>query len=87
MSRTLRWSAIVLVLACLTAGTAQAGPLAQLRPEIAVPDVGSRVVVAVWDRLVSLFRPVESKPAPAPSGSRQKDSCSGDPFGRPINCH
>jgi len=85
MSRTLRWSATVLVLACLTAGTAQAGPLAQFRPEIAGSDVGSRLV-AVWDRLVSLFRPVEAKPAPAPSGSRQKDSCSGDPLGRP-NCH
>lgn len=84
MSRTMHWSATILVLACLTAGTAQALPLARSRPEIAVSEVGSRLVAAL-DWLVSLLRPTESKPAPTASGPLRKDSCSGDPMGH-SNC-
>jgi hypothetical protein len=81
MSRTMGWSAIVLVLACLTAGTAQALPPAQSRPEIAVPEVGSRLAAA-WEQFVSLFRPADSKPESAiPSSSPQKGGCSTDPQG------
>ena len=83
MSRTMRWSVLVLVLACLTVGTAQALPLAQLRPEIVVPDVGSRLVAA-WDRLVSLVRPVESKPAGRALQPQRKGGCSKDPNGHPC---
>ena len=86
MSRTMRWSATVLILACLTAGAAQAWPLAQSRTDFTAPEVGSRLE-AVWDWLVSLFRPIESKPAPALSNSSEKDACSADPMGRPGNCH
>jgi hypothetical protein len=86
MSRTMRWSTTVLVLACLTAGTAQALPLAQLRPEIATPDVGGRLVGA-WERLISLFGLGDSKPAPTPSAPPAKSSCSADPTGRPVNCN
>ena len=86
MSRTMRWSATVLVLACLTAGAAQAWPLAQSRTEFAAPDLGSRLEAA-WDWLVSLFRPVESKPDQVPSDPLQKDACSIDPIGRLISCN
>ena len=85
MSRIMRWSATVLVLACLTAGTAQAWPLAESRPEIAIPDVGGRLMAA-WEQLVSLFGPVDSKPGPALSTSPEKSSCSADPTGHPNNC-
>lgn len=83
MSRTMRWSATVLVLACLTAGAAQAWPLAQSRPDFAAPEIGSRLLAA-WDWLVSQFRPVESKPDQAPSTAPEKGGCSGDPMGNPI---
>ncbi len=83
MSRTLRWSATVLALACLTAGAAQAGPLEQFRPEMAVPDVGSRLMAA-WDWFVSQLRAVESKPVQVPSNPFAKDACSGDPMGHPV---
>jgi hypothetical protein len=83
MSRTIRWSATLLVLAGLTAGTAQAWPLAEARPTLAVADIGSRLSAA-WDRLVSRFLPVAPKPAgQTPSGAQVKGSCSVDPSG---NC-
>ena len=85
MSRTIRWGAAVLVLACLTAGTAQAGPLTRIRPDFAAPEVGSRLEAA-WNRLVSLVRPVEPKPDQTLSPSPEKSSCSSDPLGHPVNC-
>jgi len=85
MSRTIRWSAAVLVCACLTAGAVQAWPLAQVQPDFTAPEVGSRLEAA-WDWLVWLFRPAGSKPAPAPSNSHTKSSCSSDPMGHPANC-
>ena len=84
MSRIMRWSATVLVLACLTAGTAQALPPAQFRPDSAATEVGSRLVAA-WERFVSLFRPAESNPDPTSSNPLRKDSCSVDPVGH-SNC-
>ena len=87
MSRTIRWSATVLVLACLTAGAAQAWPLAPSRPDFAAPEMGSRLEM-VFDWLISLFRPVESGSVPAPSASPEKSSCGSDPLGHPlINCN
>jgi hypothetical protein len=83
MSRTIRWSATVLVCACLTAGAAQAWPLAQGRPDFAVPELGSRLEAA-WGWLVSLFSEVKPKPDPAHSTSPRKSSCSSDPFGHPV---
>ena len=84
MSRTIRWSATVLVFVCLTAGAAQAWPLAQDRPGRAAPEVASRLEAA-WDWFASLFRWVEPKPASEiPSGSQEKDCSGHDPFGNPI---
>lgn len=86
MSRTMRLSATVLVLACLTAGAAQAWPLAASRPDFAAPEAGSRLMAA-WDWLASLFQPVEPKPDPAPATSPEKSSCSADPTGHPVYCN
>jgi len=86
MSRTIRWSAVFLLCACLTAGAAQAWPLVQVRPDFAAPEVGSRLE-AMWDWLVSLVREAKPKPAPAPSNTHTKSSCSSDPLGHPINCN
>jgi len=86
MSRTIRWSATVFVLASLTLGAAQAWPLAQARPDIASPGVESRLEAA-WGWLVGLFRPAETKPdGKTPSGTQEKDGCSADPNGRPPLC-
>jgi hypothetical protein len=86
MSRTIRWSATVLVLVCLTAGAAQAWPIAQVRPDLAVPEAAGRLE-AVWEWLVSWFQPAEAKPADeASSDSQEKTGCGNDPFGRPLPC-
>ena len=84
MSRPIRWSATNLVLLCLTAGAAQAWPLAQLRPDVSAPAVASRVEAA-WQWLASLFRPPKPQPAnQAPSDFQQKDCGTLDPHGKPI---
>jgi hypothetical protein len=84
MSRTIRWSATVLVFVCLTAGAAQAWPLAQDRLGASEPDMASRLE-AVWDWFASLLRSEEPKPAPeVPSGIQEQDCTGMDPFGHPI---
>jgi hypothetical protein len=84
MSRTIRWSATVLVFVCLTAGAAQARPLAQDRPGSSAPEIASRLEAA-WDWFASLFRREEAKPAAeVPSDAQEKDGCSANPWGLPI---
>jgi len=83
MSRTIRWSAAVLVCACLTAGAVQAWPLAQVRPDFTATEVGSRLEAA-WDWLVSLFRPSEPKPPDRHLHSQRKGGCTRDPNGQPC---
>ena len=84
MSRTIRWSAAVLVLICLTAGAAQAWPLAQDRPGLDAPDVAGWLE-AGWSWFTALFRSEEPKPAAeVPPDSHEKGCGSWDPFGHPI---
>jgi len=83
MSRTIRWSATVLVCVCLTAGAAQAWPVAQVRADFTAPEVGVRLEAA-WDWVVSLVRVVKPKPGAVPSTAHAKSSCSSDPFGHPA---
>lgn len=83
MSRTIRWSATVLVCACLTAAAAQAWPLAQSRPDFAAPAVASRLEAA-WGWLVSLFRPTEPKLPDRLLRSHTKGGCTRDPNGQPC---
>jgi hypothetical protein len=86
MSRMMRWSATLLVFACLTAGAAQAWPVVQDRPSLAAPEVESRLEAA-WRWLTALFLPEEPKPpSQTPADFQQKDTCGGDPNGRPPQC-
>jgi hypothetical protein len=84
MSRLLRFLATSLVLACLTAGAAQALPV---RPAFAVPEAGS-MLDAAWSWLVSRLRP--AGPAPRQAGAtpsqQQKYGCGMDPDGKPLPC-
>ena len=86
MFRTIRWSAIALICVCLTAGAAQAWPLAQAGPGPAAPELASRLQ-ATWHWLVSLLPRVEPKPSWTPSTPQTKSSCSSDPWGQPVNCN
>jgi len=85
MSRPIRWSAIVLVLACLTAGTAQAWPLEQALPRFPTLSVESRVMAA-WEWLASQIRREEPKPASQIRQPQRKGGCTRDPNGHPVNC-
>ena len=85
MSRTIRWTATVLVFVCLTAGAAQAWPIAQVRPDFAAPEAAGRWE-AVWERLASLFqREDPASTSPTSSGAQEQDTCA-DPNGKPIPC-
>ena len=83
MSRMIRWSATVLVCVCLTAGAAQAWPVAQVRADFTAPEVGVRLEAA-WSWLVSLFRPTEPKPPDRLSHPQTKGGCTRDPNGQPC---
>jgi len=83
MSRTIRWSATVLVCVCLTAGAAQAWPVAQGRPDFVAPEVGSRLEAA-WGWLVSLLQPTKPKPPDRPLHAQTKGGCTRDPNGQPC---
>jgi hypothetical protein len=83
MSRTIRLSVTVLVLVCLTAGAAQAWPIAQVRLDLGLPEAAERLE-AVWEWLASIFQREEpASPNPTPSGAQEKDGCSHDPNGKP----
>lgn len=79
MPHIVRWTATALVLACLTAGTAQAWPAAQVRPAIAAPEAGG-LLDAAWKWLNFVFRP-----APKPR-HQLKYGCGMDPDGRLVPC-
>jgi hypothetical protein len=80
----IRWSATILVLVCLTAGAAQAWPLAQDRPGLDAPEIASRLEAA-WDWFASLFRWEEPKPAAqTPSDTEEKEGCTIGPWGQPV---
>jgi hypothetical protein len=83
MSRMFRWIATALVLACLTAGTAQAWPSVSVRPALAAADAGS-LLEAAWSWVASLFRPAE--PSGRTPREQQKYGCGMDPNGRQIPC-
>jgi len=84
MSRKVCWIATAFVIVCLTAGPAQAWPLAHIRPALAAPEAGSLLDTA-RDWLASLFRRTEPSPRKAGSTpSQQKYGCSVDPNGRPV---
>ena len=85
MSRKNRWSAVVFVLACLTASTAQAWPLGQDQPGFAAPPVVSRLAAA-WDWLASQIRRAPAT-APSPPAPQRKAGCTVDPDGKPISCN
>ena len=86
MSRMFRWIATALVLACLTAGTAQAWPSVSVRPTLAEADAGS-LLEAAWSWVASLFRPAEpSGRTGATPREQQKYGCGMDPNGRPLPC-
>ncbi|HKI01930.1 MAG TPA: hypothetical protein VKK31_08125 [Thermoanaerobaculia bacterium] len=79
MSYIVRCTATALILACLTAGTAQAWPAAQVRPAIATPEAGG-LLDAAWKWLALVIRP-----APKPNQQR-KYGCGMDPNGKPAPC-
>ena len=86
MSRMFRWIATALVLACLTAGTAQAWPSVSVRPALAEADAGS-LLEAAWSWVASLFRLTKpAREAGANPREQQKGGCGMDPNGRPLSC-
>jgi len=88
MSRRIRWIAIAFVLACLTAGAAQAWPSAQVRPALAAPEGGS-LLDAARGWLASLFRSEEPSPIRRTGSTprqQQKYGCGMDPDGHQKPC-
>ena len=79
MSYIVRWTAAAFVLACLTAGAAQAWPAVQVRPAVAAPEAEGLLDTA-WKWLSFVFRP-----GPNPN-LRQKYGCGMDPNGKPAPC-
>ena len=85
MSRRVCWIATAFVIVCLTAGTAQAGPPAQVRPALTALEAGS-LLDAARGWLTSLFRRTEPSPRQAEStpSQQQKYGCGVDPNGHPV---
>ena len=88
MSHRIRWIATAFVLACLTAGAAQAWPPAHVRPALAAPEAGG-VLDAAWSWLASLFWPEEPSPARrimSKPSQQLKYGCGMDPDGHQKPC-
>lgn len=72
-----RWTVLALILACLTAGAAQARPVEG--PQVAEAPVRESPLAMAWEWFLSLF--ALAGEAPQTEETRPKTGCTADPDG------